>query len=504
MRELLLRLRLFLQAQYPILNLLSHEESRVLRALETLANSEEVGLISWTVSRGLHKVDSGHLAISEASQSEAQAVQQLREALRQMLIYEDPCIFALCDIFPYLDDPLVTRLLRDLSQRVSHFQQTIVLLGPQMSIPTELDKQLVVFDVPLPNEEDGARILSFVAQSHQLSLPAERFQRLVRGALGLTEEEIKRMYNRILLSDPQLSERSLSLQIEEKQRAIRKSRFLEFWDTQQLELDVGGLDSLKQWLAERQLAFSEEAQAYGLPQPKGLFLLGVQGCGKSLMAKSVADRWKLPLLRLDVASVLQAGAEEGLRDTIRVAESLAPVVLWIDELEKGFANSSDSVQQGLGTFLTWMQEKEKPVFVVATANEIRQLPPELLRKGRFDEIFFVDLPDAHERLEILDIHLRRRGRNPGLFDLTLVVEECERYSGAELEQLVIAAMFRAFSHNRELDTEDLMEASREIIPLAVTMDDRLKELRDWARSRARPASSNRRRLDYFSEWEETV
>ena len=157
----------------------------------------------------------------------------------------------------------------------------------------------MVFDVPLPNEEDGARILSFVAQSHQLSLPAERFQRLVRGALGLTEEEIKRMYNRILLSDPQMSERALSLQIEEKQRAIRKSRFLEFWDTQQLELDVGGLDSLKQWLGERQLAFSEEAQAYGLPQPKGLFLLGVQGCGKSLMAKSVADRWKLPLLRLD-------------------------------------------------------------------------------------------------------------------------------------------------------------------------------------------------------------
>jgi SpoVK/Ycf46/Vps4 family AAA+-type ATPase len=220
------------------------------------------------------------------------------------------------------------------------------------------------------------------------------------------------------------------------------------------------------------------------------------------MAKVVAQLWKMPLLRLDVASVLQAGAEDGLRQTIRIAESLSPAILWIDELEKGFAGQDDNAKQSMGTLLTWMQEKTEPVFVVATANEVRALPPELLRKGRFDEIFFVDLPDPHERLEILDIHLRKRKRNPVDFDLTVVVEDSERYSGAELEQVVVGAMFKAYADGREVDTEDLIDSVREIVPLAVTMDDQLKDLRDWARSRARRASSDRRRANFFVAWDE--
>jgi SpoVK/Ycf46/Vps4 family AAA+-type ATPase len=223
------------------------------------------------------------------------------------------------------------------------------------------------------------------------------------------------------------------------------------------------------------------------------------------MAKAVADLWKMPLLRLDVAAVFSAAGreDESLRATIRIAERVAPVVLWIDELEKGFLSMAETGGgQAFGTFLTWMQEKTAPVFVVATANEVRILPPELLRKGRFDEIFFVDLPDVHERLQILEIHLRLRNRDPHAFDLTQIAEETDRFSGAELEQIVVSALYTAFADDRTLDFEDLIEATRETIPLAVTMDDHIKLLREWARPRARRASTDRRRIDFFEHWEE--
>jgi len=215
--------------------------------------------------------------------------------------------------------------------------------------------------------------------------------------------------------------------------------------------------------------------------------------------------WKLPLLRLDVAAVFQGiGREdESLRETVRVAERLAPVVLWIDELEKGFMSMAETGGgQAFSSFLTWMQEKTAPVFVVATANEVDALPPELLRKGRFDEIFFVDLPDVHERLQILEIHLRLRSRDPHAFDLTVIAEETERFSGAELEEVVVSGLFRAFSSDRELSFEDLLDSARETVPLAVTMDDRIKSIREWARPRARRASTDRRRIDFFEDWEE--
>ena len=223
------------------------------------------------------------------------------------------------------------------------------------------------------------------------------------------------------------------------------------------------------------------------------------------MAKSVASMWKIPLLRLDVAAVFQAQGreDESLRSTIRIAERLAPVVLWIDELEKGFLSMADSGGgQAFSTFLTWMQEKVAPVFVVATANDVKVLPPELLRKGRFDEIFFVDLPDPHERLEILEIHMAARQRDPHGYDLTQIVEETERFSGAELEQLIVSGLYTAFADERPLAFEDLLEAAQETVPLAVTMDDHIKSLREWARPRARRASTDRRRIDFFQDWDE--
>ena len=234
--------------------------------------------------------------------------------------------------------------------------------------------------------------------------------------------------------------------------------------------------------------------------------MGVSGCGKSFAAKAISATWGAPLVRLDMNllfSGLRGTPEEALHRTLHAVEGLAPVVLWIDEIEKGFLSQADAGGgQAFGYFLTWMQEKQRPVFVVATANEVRVLPPELLRKGRFDEIFFVDLPNVHERLVIFEIHLRRRGRDPERFDLTQVAEETERFSGAEIEQVVVGGLFTAFADNRDLSTEDLLDTAREMIPLAITMDDHLKELREWARPRARPASMDRRRVDYFEEWEQ--
>ena len=485
MIEFLDQLQTLFRARYPIVYLVSHEEERSLRLLRQAVQDEQMELWVWRSSDGLN--GEGGTAT---------------EALMTVVAHNDPTLIVFMDAHQDWKDQVWVRKVRDEQQLLVQKGHAVVLLSPVYQVPLELEKLVTPLDVPLPSVEEVQRLFSYFCQQQGLQLEPVLFLQFVQGALGLTEAEIKRMYSRIALVGKGFAQADLALQVEEKKRMLRSSQYLEFWDVNHAALSVGGLDTLKEWLVQRQLAFTPDARRYGLPEPKGLFLLGVQGCGKSLMAKVVAQMWRLPLLRLDVASVLQSGAEDGLRQTIRIAESLAPAILWIDELEKGFAGTNDAARQSMGTLLTWMQEKKAPVFVVATANEVRALPPELLRKGRFDEIFFVDLPDPHERLEILDIHLRQRNRNPEQFDLTVVVEESERYSGAELEQVVVGAMFKSYADGREVDTEDLIDSVREIVPLAVTMDDQLKDLRDWARSRARRASADRRRANFFIAWDE--
>ena len=494
MLDLTKRLRVMLKARYPILILLTHEEQRVLRSLERLSSQEERSLYRWSCTGGLQKPDGSFLKDTTEPAAALAAVRQVRT----------PALFVFFDLHPFMEQPQVRRRLRDLGQTVGGRGQGVLLVGPKLVIPGELEKMISVIDVPLPSREEVSRLLGVLLKSRQIRLPGALHDQFVTGALGLTEDEIKRLFARILLEGDNFAESDLALEIEEKRQAIRRSRFLEFWGRGEALSHVGGMDNLKAWLAQRSLAFSPKARAFGLPEPKGLFLLGVQGCGKSLMAKAVAELWKMPLLRLDVAAVFQSAGrqEESLRETVRIAESLSPAVLWIDELEKGFVNDGSGAGEAFGYFLTWMQEKTAPVFVVATANEVRALPPELLRKGRFDEIFFVDLPNVHERLEILEIQLRRRGRQPASFELTTVAEETERFSGAELEQVIISGLYSAFDAGRALSSDDIVDAARELIPLAVTMDDHLKDLREWARPRARPASTDRRRIDFFDDWEE--
>jgi hypothetical protein len=494
--ELLNQIRTLLQARYPILLMVTHEEDRMERLLVEVASFESRSLYQWTRTRGLLSFDGKDVPGTHAPGA----------ALKSIETVEDPALFVFCDLHPDLGDPEVVRRLRDLVRVMGPKKQALCIISDRVVVPRELSKDVAILDIPLPQAPEVGTLLATLEQRHKLEIPPDRREAFIRGSLGLTEREIKRLYARILIGGGGFGEDDLQALSDEKRRAIRKSRFLEFWDTGGSIDNVGGMDNLKHWLGERKLGFSDKARDFGLPEPKGVFMLGVQGCGKSLMAKAVADMWRLPLLRLDVAAVFSASGNEenSLRETVRVAESLSPVVLWIDEIEKGFDGRSGAGGEAFGYFLTWMQEKTRPVFVVATANEVRVLPPELLRKGRFDEIFFVDLPNVHERLDILEIHLRAKRRDPHDFDLTQVSEETDRFSGAELEQVVVSALYSAFAEDRAMDSDDLLDAARETVPLAITMDDKLKDLREWARPRARMATMDRKRIDFFSEWEESA
>ena len=330
---------------------------------------------------------------------------------------------------------------------------------------------------------------------------SELEERVVKAALGLTESEAANVFAKILVEDRAFNLEDLPRILDEKRQIIRKTGLLEFCQLSEEMGNVGGLEALKGWLDSRSDAFSEKAREFGLPEPKGLLLLGVQGCGKSLTAKAIASQWRLPLLRLDVGAVMNAfvgSSEENMRKAIRVAESLAPCILWLDEIEKGFSGvggrgadgDSGTTARVFATFLTWLQEKTKPVFVIATANSIEHLPPEMLRKGRFDEIFFIDLPSGKEREEIFRIHLRRRERDPAAYDTDALAQASSGMSGAEIEAIVVEGLWRAFPLGRDVNQEDLVSAIRETVPLSRTMAESIDALRAWARSRARPASGN--------------
>jgi len=333
----------------------------------------------------------------------------------------------------------------------------------------------------------------------QVNLTKEDAEQIIKAAQGLTLAEAENAFAKAIAADGKLDKDDIGLVLDEKRQVIRKSGLLEYYPTEERLANVGGLENLKAWLTRRTAAFGEAARKFGLPEPKGMLLLGVQGCGKSLTAKAIAATWRLPLLRLDMGRIfsgLVGSSEENLRRAIRVAEGVAPAVLWIDEIEKALSGVASSGQSDggvtarvFGTLLTWLQEKTAPVFVVATANRIDLLPPELLRKGRFDEIFFIDLPAAPERREIFGIHVARRGRKPEAYDLGRLAELSEGFSGAEIEQAVVAGLYLAFGEQQELSQQHLEQSLRESVPLAATMREEIGKLRDWSRTRTRPAST---------------
>jgi AAA+ superfamily predicted ATPase len=472
---------------YGLVYLVTHEEARALRLLQQAADASKKGLARWSSATGF---DDAHTT-PEA-------------ALEQIAATDAPMLFVLLDFHPYLERPELVRALRERVEVAVTRRQSVVIVAPVVALPPDLEKDAAIVDLPLPRDVELVELLDEVARSERVALDdAQVTERAVRAALGLSLNQAARVFRKVLVLRKGLGEDDLKLIVDEKKAVLRRSDALEFHELGESLEDVGGLGEVKRWLAARTAAFGDEARRFGLPPPKGLLLLGIQGCGKSLSAKAVAALWKFPLLRLDLGAVFgatQGSPEASIREAIKISESLAPVVLWVDEIEKGFAGSSEGAESArvLGSFITWLAEKKAEVFVVATANDVSGLPPELLRRGRFDEVFFVDLPNQHERLEVLRIHLRRRGRDPDAFrGLNGVAKAAEYFSGAELEQVVISALYHAFAHKRELEEEDLKLAVKHVVPLYRTYEEKIKGLREWARTRARPATLDSSVLDLF-------
>ena len=483
-RECAKELGLLVKAGWRLIALETFEEDRALATLKLAAQACKRELVTWSVASGLGATGNG--------------AGSLDDGLRAISAAAEPAIFAVLDAHRQLEDPIALRRLRDLLELLAERMQAVVLVGPAIELPAELSHEAAVVELPLPKAPELDGIFRAAIENPD----KEALEGAVRGALGLTADEALRVFRKSCALAGGLNEKAVQGIVREKRQALRRTPALSFHEPSAGLDDVGGLGELKRWLRERRRAFGEEARKFGLPLPRGLLLLGVQGCGKSLSAKAVAREWNFPLLRTDLAAVFGSGdqtPEATIREATAVAESIAPCVLWIDEIEKGFAAASEggSSSRVFGAFLTWLSEKTSPVFVVATANDVTRLPPELLRRGRFDELFFVDLPTQNERIEILTIHLRRFARDPLQFDLEELAMQASRLSGSELEQVVSAALYTAFTENRDVAFNDLANAVNDTVPLYDTYEERIKELRDWARTRARPATLDAKTADLF-------
>ncbi len=406
------------------------------------------------------------------------------------------------DIHFYLEYPEAIRILKNFyNNNYEKPQKYLFMLSPTSNIPQDLEREITVVDIPLPDPEEikviFQKVISRPKNSHlQQDLSSSLQDKLINAIRGLGISEIELALSRVFLGKQKLDEKTVDELLEEKAQLIRKTGTLEFIKSNISLREVGGLENLKQWLETRALAFSSIAKEHELDTPKGILIMGISGCGKSLCAKAVANAWNLPLVRFDLDQVyggLWGKPEDIFRRSIKTVEAIAPCVLWIDEIEAGIARSGEKTSDSpasriFGFFLTWMQEKRSPVFVTATANQIDLLPPEILRKGRFDEIFFVTLPNQKERKEIFEIHLRRRGKDPSKFDLDSLAKNSEGLSGAEIEQAIISASFEAFSKNKELDNTELIIAISSIVPLSTTMREEISKLERWASNRALKAS----------------
>jgi len=503
-----------LRARFPVIYIESFEETRVIKKNESLLSSTDSfrvkrEIAEWSVTEGL-RWSSGK---SQANSS------NIAEALGVAHNHPDPAVFIFKDAHAFLGDqmrpadPSVIRRIRDIARdfKESTNPKTLILISPVLTLPVDIEKEITVLDFPLPDESEIRVSLDQIISTNSVSgrivveITDSEKEKFAKAAAGLTLGEAENAFARAMVNDGKLTIEDLEVILEEKRQTIKKSGLLEFVDAEINLNDVGGLDNLKRWLARRNDSWLEEARSYGLPSPKGVLITGVPGCGKSLTAKAIASAWGLPLLRMDIGKVfsgLVGSSEQNMRNSIKTAEAIAPCVLWIDEIEKGFSGTDGSGDSGttarvFGSFLTWMQEKSQPVFVIATANNIDKLPPEFLRKGRFDEIFFVDLPTTAERNKIWEIQLNKRLRSDkvkggleiGSPLLARLSDESEGYSGAEIEQAVIVALFEAFAEKRSVTEADLSRAISTMVPLSVTQVETIARIRGWANERAIAATA---------------
>jgi len=489
---------------HPVIVMETVEEERVQTLLKEAVQQMKVALFEWSITRGLYRSPgSDNRWTDECAPTGTQKPAALERTVDPVDVLEHiqevplRAVFWLKDFAKHLIDPVVARQFREVAQQFSHNRSALVLSGNGISLPPEIAHDAVYFDLKLPGRDELQQVVSEVVRSLsaknriQVQIQNHEMQSLVFALRGMTLKQARQVIAYAALDDGKLTINDVERILHRKAQIIREESMLEYLPTNGNNPELGGFTGLKHWLSRARLGFSPQAQALNLTPPKGILIVGIQGCGKSMAAKAIAHDWKLPLLKLDAGKLYDkyvGESEKNFRQAIKLAESMAPCVLWIDEIEKSLGANDGGSDGGLsrrmfGSFLTWMQEKSQEVFVVATANDISKIPPELLRKGRFDEIFFVDLPDAHEREVILRIHLTQRKQTPQAFDLSVLVTATDGYSGAEIEQVVITALYNALYLKQPLNTELLLNAINSTVPLSVSRREDLEVLRAIAKER---------------------
>lgn len=491
-----------LRAYYPIIYVTTFEYTKTIQQIRNIIRetSSNYLVYQWSFIEGLSK-----FPISEANR--ISKIDNMEEPTEVLLYIESQSkiasfdVYILEDFHEYMEEKEVKIRLRKLAEKLRFFHKHIIIVSPILNLPVELEKYVTVVNCDLPNRDELQIVLDNVLESCNKSIDENLKKKLIDSALGMTVMEADLAFCLAAVKS-NFDENAPAIISKEKEQIIKKSGLLDYIKVDENMQVIGGMDNLKSWLEKRRLAYDFKAQLWHLSEPKGVLLLGVPGCGKSLTAKCISSYWNMPLLRLDIGKVFHGivgSSEENIRRAIMTAEAIAPCVLWIDEIEKGLSGvQSSGVSDGgttsriFSTILTWMQEKTRPVFVVATANNISLLPPELLRKGRFDEIFFVDLPTEAERKTIFGIHLKKRGQNPNDLAIDRLAQETDGFNGAEIEECIKEAMFSAYVENNDepqLMIKHLLDAIASTVPLSTTMKEQISALRQWASTRAKNASS---------------
>jgi hypothetical protein len=484
-------LELLIRSRIPLIAVNSHDENRVLNLINRVCIRRGMPVFKWSVTEGLQRADI-NLAPQTFNMDPAMMLGHIKSG-------KQPGVYVLFDFHPYLTDPKLVRLLKDIALDYAKVERTLVFVSHEINLPGDLRKHSAGLELSLPDETRLRAIVEEVAQEWQgkngkrVRADKRALDLLVRNLLGLSDSDARRLARGAIFNDGAISHDDIDAVMQAKYHLLGQDGLLSFeYETAKFS-EVGGMNRLKEWLQLRKAVFTGSASTRGLDPPKGILLLGVQGCGKSLIAKATAGIFGVPLLRLDFGALYTkwyGESEKNLRDALRMAEVMAPCVLWVDEIEKGISgdtNDEGTSRRVLGTLLTWMAERKSRVFLTATANDIERLPPELMRKGRFDEIFFVDLPTPEVRKEIFGIHLKKRALDGARFDLDRLAQAADGFSGAEIEQAVVSAMYRSHAHSKALDTSHILQEIEQTRPLSVVMAEKVERLRDWARERTVPS-----------------